>query len=645
MPSLNARASLSSSRLVAPPSCPASGAQTDCQRRSGEGGCCRARGRPRLVRGGAQLLRTGEDAAGTLGPGALRPGNPSARPEAPRVSSVGLRGLVLVFALGTGSAGGADPDPALGTNLNGVRDWSPAHPFLNLFKYSRPWLTQCDAGQQPDCTSANAWDTGESAQLDVDAHGWVRSLPEPGDAPTYWIASTFWALDDDYSGGRHVVQYDGQGSIQYALGASLVAGDSQPGRHVIDIHDPASGVLLRITATDPGGTGDYIRNITVVPESQADVDPTDEPFNPTYLQRLQPFQAVRFMNWMRTNNSPQASWAQRPLPDDARYTGPGGVPIELMIRLANTLDQHAWFTVPHMVDDNYVQQFAQVALAQLEAGIEVYLEYSNEVWNGIFSQAQWVEQQGMAAWPDDPASPFTKRINWFGMRTAQVCDLWKGVWGDAADRVHCVMGAQAANSWTATQAMDCPLWTNGPCHAHGIDAVATAPYFGGYLGSPAWESTVEGWTMNPDGGFDALFAELDPAALEQAYAWIADNRAAADTYGVALLAYEGGQHLAGFNGVENNGAITALFTGANREPRMGDLYRQYFPGWRARGGGLFMQFTDIGAYSKWGSWGALEHLGQANSPKYQGLLDYLELVGAGDVLFADGFELLQAVSP
>ena len=559
------------------------------------------------------------------------------------ISSSPLRALpfkcvALALAFNAGTSLAADHEPALGINLNGVTDWSTAHPLRDLFKYSRTWLTQCDAGSQPDCTSGNAWDTGESSQLDLDPHGWVRSLPQPGDAPVFWMASTFWTLDDNFPFGRYVVQYDGQGTLEYALGASLVAADSQPGRDIIDIHSP--GVLLKITATDPDSTGNYIRNITVLPEQQADVDPAAEPFNPAYLARLAPFQALRFMNWMGTNNSPQSVWSERPVPGDARYTSAGGMPIELMLRLANALDQHVWFTLPHMADDNYVQQFAQMVLAQLNPDIEVYLEYSNEVWNGIFTQAQWVEQQGMAQWPTDPASPFTKRINWFGMRTAQICDIWKGVWGTAADRVHCVMGAQAANSWTASQAMDCPLWNEGPCHAHGIDAIATAPYFGGYLGSPDWENSVDGWTLEADGGFNALFNELDPGALDQAYVWISDNRTAADSYGVELLAYEGGQHLAGFGGVENNTAITTLFTEANRDPRMGDLYRQYFPGWSQRGGGLFMHYFDIGASSKWGSWGALEYVGQSSSAKYQALLDYLNATGGGDTLFADGFESL-----
>lgn len=223
-----------------------------------------------------------------------------------------------------------------------------------------------------------------------------------------------------------------------------------------------------------------------------------------------------------------------------------------------------------------------------------------------------------------------------GLGTAQVCDLWKSVWAGQAGRVHCVMGSQAANSWTASQALNCPLWSQGPCATHGIDAVAIAPYFGGYLGHPSMEATVEGWTAAPDGGLQMLFDELDPAALNQAYGWVDDNRVVVDSFGIDLLAYGGGRHLAGFLGVENNTAITTLFTTASRDPRMGSLYDLYLDGWNQHGGGLFMHLTDIGAYSKWGSWGAMETLHELPTPKYSALAGYVQT--GNELIMADGFE-------
>ncbi len=43
-------------------------------------------------------------------------------------------------------------------------------------------------------------------------------------------------------------------------------------------------------------------------------------------------------------------------------------------------------------------------------------------------------------------------------------------------------------------------------------------------------------------------------------------------YGSRLVPYEGGQHLVGIRGAENDDALTALLTAANADPRMGKLY-------------------------------------------------------------------------
>lgn len=82
-----------------------------------------------------------------------------------------------------------------------------------------------------------------------------------------------------------------------------------------------------------------------------------------------------------------------------------------------------------------------------------------------------------------------------------------------------------------------------------------------------------------------------------------------------LVAYEGGQHLVGFWGVENNQAINNLFQQANRDPRMGEIYTQYITKWSQLGGGLFVNYSSIGTYDRWGSWGSLESVNQIKTPQ------------------------------
>jgi hypothetical protein len=271
--------------------------------------------------------------------------------------------------------------------------------------------------------------------------------------------------------------------------------------------------------------------------------------------------------------------------------------------------------------------------AKLDPARTVYVEYANEIWNTAFSAGSWVEQQGLAAWPNSAESPYTKRINWYGQRTAEMCDLWKAAWIGEEQRVVCVLGAQAANTWTASAALNCELSAKKPCQSHGIAAVAIAPYFGYYVGGPNHEAEVAAWTSASDGGLAALFEELQAGgklrggpsggALAQANDW---NRYYGDLVrrrGLKLLAYEGGQHLVGVGNVINDKPVVDLLIAANRDPRMGNLYGRLLRDWAGAGGGLFMHFNSTGQYGRYGSWGALENMLQYGSPKSDALQEFM----------------------
>ena len=90
-----------------------------------------------------------------------------------------------------------------------------------------------------------------------------------------------------------------------------------------------------------------------------------------------------------------------------------------------------------------------------------------------------------------------------------------------------------------------------------------------------------------------------------------------------MVAYEGGQHVVGIQGVENDAQLTNFFIELNRRPEMQDLYKQLLDGWYESGGTLFNHFVDVGQSDKWGSWGSLENLNQETSPKYEALLDFI----------------------
>ncbi|MGF1482415.1 MAG: cellulose-binding protein [Cyanophyceae cyanobacterium] len=515
---------------------------------------------------------------------------------------------------------------SLGINLAGVADWSSEIPFVDAFKSTKQWMTQCLASE---LGCSRPWNTNEYDKLDLDENGWVKSLPSLEDPAEYTRVGTLMFRNiDHYPGGKYLVLYDGEGTIEYGFDAHKDPLASQSGRDVIDVTPSNAGIYLAITSTDPQQTGNYIRNVRVIPE-QYETSYRQAVFNPEFIDKIRPFTTIRFINWMATSNSEQSEWQNRPTTQSYTYSFyEGGVPLETLVELVNRLKVHPWFNMPHQATDEYIRNFAAMVKDSLDSQLKVYVEYSNEVWNVGFSQSHWVEQQGIAQWPNSASGNVAKRLNWYGKRTAEMCELWKGVFDEQSDRVVCVLASQSANSWTAKQSLDCPLWSEGPCYQHGIDALAIAPYFGGYLGDQDNEQQVQNWTT------EQLFEEIEsggvlvdgPAggAIHQSVEAMKTNYALASQRNLQLFAYEGGQHLVGRPGVENNEQLTNLFIDANRDPKMYAAYLEYLNYWQTSGGTLFMNFCDISRPDKWGSWGALEHVSQESSPKYDALLVFTE---------------------
>ena len=58
-----------------------------------------------------------------------------------------------------------------------------------------------------------------------------------------------------------------------------------------------------------------------------------------------------------------------------------GVSLEYQIALVNTLNVNAWFNIPHLADDDYIQNMALLIRDTLNPSLKAYIEYSNEIWN------------------------------------------------------------------------------------------------------------------------------------------------------------------------------------------------------------------------------------------------------------------------
>lgn len=575
----------------------------------------------------------------------------------------------------------ANRQSPLGTNMGEIGSNSTLLPLVDIFKQSGEWRPAC-IGQGSLNGCPHPWDTSNNPfpppPLDIDENGWLRTMPNlaasnpPANAVrTYFFEGTAnTSIVEGPSGTRrYIVTYDGTGNINYGGAASLIASQpTQPvqgGIDIIEVAQTGGNAYLDITDTDPNQTGDYIRNIRIVHQDFAANSGTN-PFTPQFLDKASRFGVLRFMDLMRTNDNPPGEWSNRAATTDARYSDGGGLPLELMLQLSNQLQVAPWFSMPHTASDDYIVNFATFVRDRLNSDLPVYIEYSNETWNGalrcsapqdeeclnmnecryLFPQSLWVRQRAMESpllaplgnqnCPDEGASP-ASAASFHGMRTVEMCRLWDEVWGDQANRVICVNAAQAnPTSGAAERVLACELWNEGPCDEDNeVDAIAVAPYFGNYIGAGGSGAVVDSWLQHPDGGMNALFEEINQgtgippndSALDRAENWMQQNKTVADNHGVELIAYEGGQHLAARPAFED------LFTAANRHTLMGEAYSQYLDRWKNAGGCLFVNYTLAqSAYNRFGSWGILEYIDEVSTPKFDavaGFIDANPLDGAG----------------
>jgi hypothetical protein len=483
--------------------------------------------------------------------------------------------------------------PRLGINLSGPADWNTELPFVDVFRFSRPWISQ---------KQGEGW--GKGPALALDEHGWVKRLETD-----CWAETPLCTIEGGhYPSGEYTVLYDGDGTFD--VSGAATATHRERGRMTIHVDSTKGGFFLRLLATDPK---DYVRNIRVLMPG-FEKTYREQPFHPEFLKHWQGMACLRFMDWMQTNGSKLRSWSERPTPQDATFSQKG-VALETMIDLCNRLKADPWFCMPHLADDEYVRKFAAMVGERLAPDRKVYVEYSNEVWNGMFPQSKYAGEEGIQR--GFAEKPWEAAWRYTAYRSVQIFRIWEQTLGK--ERLVRVFPSQAANSYVSEQIVGFrDAWKEG-------DALAIAPYVTCNVASQGKPSAgeVENWSV------DQALDYMERSALPESIRWIKEQKKVADKHHLKLLAYEGGQHMVGVMGVENNAAITKLLHAANRHPRMGKVYGEYYAAWARADGDLFCYFASTGSWSKWGSWGILEWFDEdpAKSPKFMATMRWAEQCG------------------
>lgn len=365
----------------------------------------------------------------------------------------------------------------------------------------------------------------------------------------------------------------GAAEIARAPRLHAVAGMTQP------LPGAASFAGVNFWNVDWQGQNEYFREGT-------DFSRTSDPWRKDLLEGLAPYRVLRFMDWANTNadQTTESHFATR-----KQKTAPQNQPVALewQIDLCNRTDKDCWITFHHLATDEDLRSAAQLIKTTLKPSLRVYIEWSNEVWNGGFPQHRYAESAGrrLSLPGQNPAAAYLVHAS------VRLFEAFDQAFAADSQRVVRVLSGQS-------------VWT-GPCEAH-LEALKDS-------------------RINPQGTWPDVYAiapylygeSIDELSrnIAEAAKGVAAHAVCAKQMGVPLISYEGGT---------DSFSLKAGCTKLQHDAGMRLLYTQYLDALTAAGlKGPFMQYTWSG-----GCWGLKERTGDrmSESPKLQGLMDWLRKV-------------------
>ena len=337
-----------------------------------------------------------------------------------------------------------------------------------------------------------------------------------------------------------------------------------------------------------------------------------------FIASLKPFDFIRFLDWTRTNQSVVSSWSER-IPSDRFGDGTFFVSYEEMIALANETGDDIWLPVPALADDDYLRRLAALVRRDLDPGLKVYVEYSNETWNYYFS----AYNQVLAMAQGDPrvtaTDPFQRVAQESALQAARVARIFYDEFGADSDRVLPVFsGFTLRPDFLSTGLSAVARVFGDPSKI--FKATAIAPY--GNIAASLSSST----------DLSTLLASIN-SQIDVIANYMKQNVQVAAAYGLPLGTYEGGVEP---DLVADLSVRTALIN----HPAMYDLYRKAYAAWESAGGAFIGLYTAFGDF-----WGLKTAVTTTGSPRWDGVMSMIltpgDADGDGDVDYGD-FQVVAA---
>jgi len=94
-----------------------------------------------------------------------------------------------------------------------------------------------------------------------------------------------------------------------------------------------------------------------------------------------------------------------------------------MIELCNRQKIDPWFCLPHLADEEFIRNFTQMVKARLDPSLQIYIEYSNEVWNGQFEQSHYASEQGVKLGLGPREKPWEAGWHFTAVRSLEVFQI------------------------------------------------------------------------------------------------------------------------------------------------------------------------------------------------------------------------------
>jgi hypothetical protein len=257
--------------------------------------------------------------------------------------------------------------------------------------------------------------------------------------------------------------------------------------------------------------------------------------------------------------------------------------------------------------------------------LPVSVEYSNEVWNWDFPQAQYAKVRGEKLFPGRGSA----WVEYMAVRTNAMCKVFEEVFEGQRERLRCLISPQTGWRELAQDVLDCPGWVElhpeaESCMTH-VDALNITGYFAGCL--HRHPEVIEGWLAEGrEVALTKAFEQLEHGGLIESCEGVDRDSLdfAIETYdffmqlaarnGLGLEVYEGGTHFE----YEGKPAVKELLVLMTKDPRMYAAYRKNIKAVRDTGGSVFNAWGWIAPHDSWANVDSLTDLGH---PKYRALVD------------------------